>query len=361
MRAESSNGTSRPRGLTDRLLDFPRTLDFLWERLPAGLYVFNYHRIGDANVTDFDPNVFSCDERTFREHVRLLKSNFEIIGADALVDAVLPNRARSERQALITFDDGYRDNFTSAFPILREEGATAIFFLPTALVGSPAVPWWDEIAWLLRNTKEERIEASWLRQPLSRDQVPFANLVASVLTEFKANPSAAEEKVAELRQRLRCQLDGQQPPLFMSWDEAKEMRRGGMSIGSHAHSHQILAHLTPDEQSRELTTSKSILESHLGEPVHTVAYPVGTKGAFNAATLEAARSSGYKAGFSYIPGVNRVTHLLPFELRRISVDNNPDTMSVKLSTLLATELGIRAKELLDQQRRVLGRFRNRIR
>jgi peptidoglycan/xylan/chitin deacetylase (PgdA/CDA1 family) len=149
--------------------------------------------------------------------------------------------------------------------------------------------------------------------------------------------------------------------LFMSWEEAREMRRGGMWIGSHAHSHQILAHLKPEEQKNELTTSKAILESHLGEAVHTVAYPVGTKGAFNNATLEAARSSGYKAGFSYIPGVNRPTQWLPFELRRISVDNNPDTVSVKLSTLLATELGIRAKELLDQQRRVLGRFRSRIR
>lgn len=337
-------------------------MDALWERLPAGLYVFNYHRVGDANATPFDPNVFSCDEVAFREHVRLLKSNFDVVSAETMIDQVLGGRPLTKRLAVITFDDGYHDNFAAAFPILRDEGASAIFFLPTALVASSVVPWWDEIAWLVKNTREPFISASWINSPLSRSSQSVPELISKVLTAFKANPAEPAVKIEELKRTLKCEMPVHAAePLFLNWEQAKAMREGGMDIGSHAHTHQILAHLTREQQRQELTTSKTILESHLGERVHTVAYPVGTKGAFNDDTLELAKACGYKAGFSYIQGVNNSKRLQPFELRRISVDNNPDVWGVKLATLRATDMGLRAQQLVEQQRRIFGALRNRIR
>lgn len=335
------------RGFREILHDYPQALDFLWRRLPNGLYVFNYHRIGDAEASPFDSNVFSCDERAFREHVRLIKSNFELIDTTKLVNEVL-HAPLNRRLALLTFDDGYHDNFAAAFPILKEEGASAVFFLPTGLIESPTVPWWDEIAWLIKNSQEPSVTASFIAQPIARVPKSINNTVRQVLNAFKASSLDAEVKVAELRKTLRCELsDKDRKQLFVSWEEAKLMSDGGMDIGSHAHSHRILSHLSREEQRQELESSKAMLEERLGRKVDTVAYPVGSREAFNETTLELAKASGYKAGFSYISGINYPGKMQYLELRRIPVDCNANAERLKATTLLSTDFGLNALRLMS--------------
>lgn len=353
--------TDERRGFAGKLNDYPEVLDFLWSRLPVGLYVFNYHRVGDAEATPFDPNVFSCDADTFREHVRLFKAHFDVLDAESLT-RVVRDGALKRRAAVLTFDDGYRDNFTTAFPILQEENATALFYLPTALIDTPTIPWWDEIAWLVKNTKETTIRASFIHSPIPRVANKIQATIGQVLAAFKASPTPAEVKVGELRSALKCTLaESKHGPLFMSWSEAKAMSDGGMDIGSHAHSHQILAHLSREEQRRELELSKGILEERIGRPIETVAYPVGTEQAFNKDTLALAAACGYKVGFSYIQGVNTPGKMRQFELRRVAVDGNANAQALKVATLLATDVGRFAKRVISDQRRLVHSARGWIR
>jgi hypothetical protein len=210
------------RAAAERVLGFPlsryvvqRTvlsragvLDDIWRKLSPGVYIFNYHRIGDPKKTDFDPNVFSCDEEHFAKQVGFLKQRFRIIGIRELVDDVLTNQRVTEPLALITFDDGYRDNFTGAFPILREANVPAVFFIPTSFVGTGQVPWWDEIAWMVRHTKLTSVALPFADARVELRERPVQFAIRDVLTAFKrwrrcGQGRGVEESVGLPSSRLR--------------------------------------------------------------------------------------------------------------------------------------------------------------
>jgi peptidoglycan/xylan/chitin deacetylase (PgdA/CDA1 family) len=107
---------------------------------------------------------------------------------------------------------------------------------------------------------------------------------------------------------------------FMSWDEAREMLKAGMSFGSHGHAHEILGRLTYGRQLEDLKTSRRILEKELGAPVVALAYPDGQPGTFNADTFRAAADAGFTTAFSYYSGVNVLGAIRPLDVLRGGVD-----------------------------------------
>jgi peptidoglycan/xylan/chitin deacetylase (PgdA/CDA1 family) len=97
------------------------------------------------------------------------------------------------------------------------------------------------------------------------------------------------------------------------------MAAGGMVMGSHTHTHQILSKLPEEEQYNEAARSKRILEEKLGTRVDAMAYPVGLESSFSAATEAALKSAGYRAAFSYYGGINLPDRIEPFNIRRCGV------------------------------------------
>jgi peptidoglycan/xylan/chitin deacetylase (PgdA/CDA1 family) len=119
--------------------------------------------------------------------------------------------------------------------------------------------------------------------------------------------------------------------LFMSWDDVRVMAAGGHDIGSHTVSHQLLSHLSAEDQARELSESKHRIEDETGRPVRAVAYPVGGHGAFDADTCRLAKQAGYRFGFSFLPGCNRFPLQDAWSLRRLAVHNPASMNAVKIS------------------------------
>jgi hypothetical protein len=127
---------------------------------------------------------------------------------------------------------------------------------------------------------------------------------------------------AHLEVRAGVAVDGEAlgRELFVSWDDVRQMRQAGMAIGSHTHTHRILGRLSEADQREELAMSKAHLESKLGEPIETIAYPIGSRQAFSDLTKRLARELGYRVGFSFYGGINRPGHADPFDVRRIAVE-----------------------------------------
>ena len=170
--------------------------------------------------------------------------------------------------------------------------------------GTNIVPWWDEIAYLVRNTQKQRLA---LTVP-----VPFEITLAedreaaihAVLKHYKRSDNHdGEQFLAELRAQAECAIPSTDRR-FLNWEEAREMQAGGMTIGSHTATHRILSQLTPEEQTVELAQSKQEIEKQLGVEVSTLAYPVGTRGAFDETTQKIALQAGYKMCFSFYNGLN---------------------------------------------------------
>ncbi len=112
--------------LKKMLLAGSGALALRWRFLSPGLYVFNYHRIGDSSITAFDPNVFSCDEEHFDAHLKLIASRFRVINTSELLELIESGARITEHLAMITFDDGYADNYSKAFPLLAARDLPAV-------------------------------------------------------------------------------------------------------------------------------------------------------------------------------------------------------------------------------------------
>jgi peptidoglycan/xylan/chitin deacetylase (PgdA/CDA1 family) len=294
-----------------------------WRTLPRRLYCFNYHRIGDPETCPFDRGVFSCTEAHFREHVALLRERFEVVDLERLPGAL--SRRSGRPPALITFDDGYADNYQYAFPILKEMGVTAVFFIPTAFPGGSSVPWWDEIAWVLRRSAVGKVRLRGSESEYTLEAGTIDRTVRAVLRLVRSRAGMPmREQVLEVREACRVDepVDGLGRGLFVSWAQVKEMHGEGMDIGSHTHTHEILSHLPPERQEQELSDSKCLIEGNLGAGVRSVAYPVGSGSSYTAETCRIAESLGYEFGFNFRGGFNPLPLAAPYDIRRMAVDGD---------------------------------------
>lgn len=307
-------------------------LSVRWKSLPAGLYCFAYHRIGDASRCEFDRGVFSCTVGQFEEQVGELKRHFEIVSLERFLHDLDAGSGFDRRLALLTFDDGYLDNYTVVFPILRAQQVSAAFFLPTAFVGTGRVPWWDEIAWLLRHSARSSIRLPWSGEEVSLQPAELERSIRNALSSLKRTRALTMQAGLDLLRNLSGASILWKPAsrLFMNWDEARQMRAAGMEFGSHGHSHEVLSHLSAASQREELGRSKEILEGALRQPIQSLAYPVGGRHSYNHQTCALARSTGYRIALTLLPGRNPIPLRNPFELTRISGENCADLTHLKL-------------------------------
>ena len=299
---------------------------FLSGQLPERdlLLVLNYHRIGNRDDDPFDPGVFSATEDRFNDQISYLKRHVSLVTlqeAVAFVDGTINETTRRCR-VLITFDDGYLDNYQVAFPILRSHGVQGVFFLATSMVGSCSVPWWDHIAFLMRTARQRRFSLHYPAD-LAIDLVEngmtksLRDLLSLYMRPGNADP---ERFILELREEAQGDdLPGTRR--FLSWDEAREMIGGGMAIGSHTHSHTVLSQLGPDRQRQELARSRTLLREQLGIEADALAYPIGATSSFSDQTQQLAQEVGYRAAFSFHGGTNLPGMTRPYDVKRVAVDH----------------------------------------
>jgi len=292
--------------------------------LPNGVYVFNYHRIGERSESLFDPTVFSCSESEFEEHLIYLQEHFTIISTNELVELSQNDASINKRYAVITFDDGYRDNYTIAYPLLKKYGMPATFFVATDYLSNGRLAWWDQVAWLVRHCKTNAIRFSDDGETVCLPKGPVDYRVRMALKEFKKDDSTSiDDKLNYLQAFIDLRLPDAlaNTNLFMSWSELYEMTKNGMYVGSHTVSHNILSQLNDEEQFEELFNSKGIIETKLQCNVEAIAYPVGGIDCFDDVSRVYAKQIGYKIGFSFEKGIiSNFVYGCTYQLPRLSVE-----------------------------------------
>jgi peptidoglycan/xylan/chitin deacetylase (PgdA/CDA1 family) len=300
------------------------------------LVVLTYHRIAVPGVSTnpfYDP-VISATPEAFEAQLRSLAHRFRVVNLDEILnDAAGSALASGKPAALVTFDDGYRDNHDAALPILRKLGVPATFFIPTGFLEEATVPWWDQVAYIIKHTSVDKMELP--RAP--GDPAPMvialgpeptdAARTAAVMTVIRQFLDGAipdqEWFLAQLGRRAGVPVDvnALSKNMFMCWDHLRELAGAGMSIGSHGHSHRALGMLDEEAQRRDLRESRDRLEAELGRGVAALAYPYGWPGTFTATTGRLAAEAGYRLAFSSLEGVNHPggDDFAPMALRRLNV------------------------------------------
>ncbi len=274
-----------------RLLHHP----FVWTATApvrrAGCVALTYHRIGGPNE-----RFTNIPAPVFRAHMRWLRQNCDVIHPDELADRVAHPAQGRRPSVIVTFDDGYRDYYEQAYPILQEFGIAAINFLPTRFIDSGEPFWWDLLDTAVASTSlsAARVPSGELMRLDSRDaKVRYSRRWKAVLKQLPAPDEAPllDEALAALHTRRDAVPVERQ---VMTWEQVREV--AALTIaGGHTHNHKLMPFLDEGQLDEESTICRDRIEAETGKRPMSFAYP---SGAWSEAAGSAVARAGYTAAFT---------------------------------------------------------------
>jgi peptidoglycan/xylan/chitin deacetylase (PgdA/CDA1 family) len=289
----------------------------------VGVLCLNYHRIGDGRSSIFDRGLWSATPEGFDRQLRWLKAHLDVISPADLPHVL---RVKRGRHVVLTFDDGYEDNYTAAYPILRAHRLQATFFVATGFIDEPRLPWWDEIAWMVRRSERRSVALpAYMPAPISFDEPDRAGAVRALLWTYYRLPTAGTGQFLDaLGEATGSGRYGARSVerVWMTWDMLREMRAGGMTIGGHTVNHPILSRMPREEQWKEISGCGRRLEEELGDPMRIFSYPAGQRDSFNSDTRECLREAGVQTAFTYSGGFRRLSQWDDYDVPRSAVEQD---------------------------------------
>jgi peptidoglycan/xylan/chitin deacetylase (PgdA/CDA1 family) len=197
----------------------------------------------------------------------------------------------------------------------------ATFFITTSLIDSDLIPWWDEIAWHVRQLANKTIKLTPWHHALTIDKIPSRQNIQNVLQQIKKTPSLIESQLDELRGLTSASIsNSEMKNIFMTWQQVVEMAKNNMTIGAHSHTHKIFSCLSEAELNFELKEPKRLIELNLSNTINSLSYPVGGSTTYNKNMYKTISSHGYKLAFSFSAIINNNLSKNRFEIGRFSID-----------------------------------------
>lgn len=255
--------------------------------------ILMYHRVLDKNDDEtsyVQPGLY-ITRGVFEKQMAFLSRKYNLISLERMTGYLNKKKSPPLKSMAITFDDGWKDNYLYAYPILKKYNVPATIFLTTDFIDSDNTFWFNDINMILakKNMTPQGLSGI-LKKVLSDDEygssfqylesgriesVPVdSDKVIDVLKKF--DPDTIMRIITELKKETgdllkRTGVKRQ----MLSWEDVVEMQKGGIKFGSHGCSHRMLPGLGEEEIKRELTESKKIMEEKLGEEVEFFTYPNG--------------------------------------------------------------------------------------
>ena len=322
----------------------------------ARVFILNYHRVADDGLGL--QNITISPENFRSQMAYLAHGRYKPVSLTRLVRHLRGEETLEGNCVVVTFDDGYRDNYSNAFPILEELRVPATIFLTTGALDKQQPLWWDKVGIALRamqgrpapvTAPDERIPAAmWerVRAAAAKRDASAEAAIADLLAELKRVDPDRREAIADA---LWAMAPSKVDDLMMTWDMARAMRGSVIEFGAHTVTHPIMSQLDAERARAELRDAKARIEAELGEEVVTFAYPNGKAADFTEETVGLLTECGYEMALTTEKGVNdRDTD--PFRMRRYGISNAPAyVLAVRLCAIA----------LLDDLRGLLGKRRTR--
>jgi peptidoglycan/xylan/chitin deacetylase (PgdA/CDA1 family) len=293
--------------------------------------IITYHNIielSEKRRADIQPGMCVLSS-SFDKQMGYISRHFDVVSVETIVNAIRDGKEISLNPIAVTFDDGWRDNYTVAFPILHKYKIPAMIFLATDLVKSGKIPPFLEISMLLGKkdiwpdkaikifrdiivkynltdiipqVKEDRFRL------LAQD--PYQYMQALMLLDYKY----MHEMVAVMIEELNIdKTEWENYRWMVNEAEIREMAAAGIEFGSHGESHDLMVLIKLDQVSRELKHSKEYIEALLGKKINILAYPNGD---FNEAIKKEVQAVGYQGAMA-MNREERADNVDRFSLRRL--------------------------------------------
>lgn len=271
--------------------------------LQGNSVVLMMHRVvSDKSEADLPHNNPLCiDQASFAGLLNWLQQYFQLV---PLEEALRPEGGKP--RLALTFDDGWRDNLTHAFPVLQEMGIPASIFLSTGYIGQPRGFWWESVGQRIWN-EPETID----RACLDRELAGYGLDAPDELFSTNRTLTRSRQILAFLEQLKRlapCELNAIASDLFhqgpghaMSWHEVSALEASGLvRFGPHGHDHYILTQLEADACMNDMRRSHEELHSHCRFPLPVYCYPNGNH---DLVVRKNAAKLGYRYGLTTEAGL----------------------------------------------------------
>jgi peptidoglycan/xylan/chitin deacetylase (PgdA/CDA1 family) len=298
------------------------TRRYILNSLNKPAIVLLYHRVTHLEK---DPQLLAVCPDNFYDQIDLLKNNYSLLEIDEFSELFVRQKKMPPNPVIITFDDGYADNFHEALPILESLNSQALFYITTSNLGTPYELWWDELERILL---DDHHLPDFAEIKFKKESIKFSLLTATDrLNSYHSlhpylkysTPQERSDLIDQLRSSANLTDKGRESHRLMAIDEVRQLGSSRSAIiGAHTHNHPALSVLSYDQQKSEIAQSKLILENIVQKQVTHFSYPYGSKKDYNADSVQISRETGFKIVCSnYYGHVHSWTH--PLQIPRILV------------------------------------------
>jgi peptidoglycan/xylan/chitin deacetylase (PgdA/CDA1 family) len=269
------------------------------EQRDSQVLILAYHRVVASLAQAERDSIYGLviSAESFARHLEIVQERYDVLSMDEALQVFSGKRQGRRPAAVITFDDGYRDVYDNAWPVLQRMNLPAIVYVPTAFMGSNRILDHDRLYWLVLQARAARLdltkplEDAGLAPPVAA-RLATMRPVARVADALNYHPFVLRQAIL---QRLETALRDVAEPCpshyeLMSWAMIKEMANGGISFGAHSDHHLILTLESEASVDDELRRSKQRLEEQLQRPIRHFAYP---NGYFNSTIKDMVARAGF--------------------------------------------------------------------
>lgn len=283
------------------------------------ILILCYHSISQPTEDRIDPSII-VSPTNFEEQMAFLAASTHVISLADYVEAQHSGRSLPRNAIVLTFDDGYRDNRTTALPLLQKFGLPATFLLATDYIGA-GPKWEDRLTGMIQRSQCDKLTLELQTGQMIFDipnQKARRKAIVRLLGLLSGyQPSQRTQALDQLAAQSGADTtDFDQ--VMMSWDQAREIAATpGMTIGAHTVTHPHLARISDDQIREEVITSKQVVEKQIGKPVRFFCYPYGD---YDSRVIRSLKDAGYECSGTLVYGSNTLKSD-PFQLKRVQVPN----------------------------------------
>jgi peptidoglycan/xylan/chitin deacetylase (PgdA/CDA1 family) len=302
------------------------------------IVIFVYHRVCPEKGNSSVANI--CPEE-FEKQIRYLKEKFKIYSLEKLINVLennQKNKKESENIAVITFDDGYKDNYLYAYPILKKYKIPATIFLTSGYIDTDNLFWWDIAGYVIYHTKKKKIDLPNFGKFSLMDHKEKFNCLSFLVNKFKTIPNHLKNNYMINLQNI-CEViipPGLGKKMILSWDEIREMKDNGITFGVHTVTHPNLTKISLAEAEKEIMNSKKMIENQLKIEATLFSYPYGSKLDYNSEIIELIKNIGFKGAVTTNYGlINKYNIDSIYSLPRIWVSNYYSRFKIVVSGIFS--------------------------
>lgn len=286
----------------------------LWQyfALKRRAVVLMYHRVlapEEMRHSGSHPSIM-VERETFAKQMGLVKRRFKVLSIEEFTRRMEQKIPFENSSCLITFDDGWKDNYTHALPILKANEIPAVVFLPVNYIGRRRHFWHEALVQLfvlaVLTARKEPAKAERLHAVVAQTgcgeifHLPDENPRPAIIEVISNNrrdllPSVIDAALSELSRELGVD-DGDLEGIdrFMNWDEVGEMAQAGVEFGGHGAEHRLLSHMPIEEAREDIQRSKEVIDRQVKVATPTFSYP---RGYWTPQVAELVKASGFRLAF----------------------------------------------------------------